>query len=252
MLFSLRPEPYLPVRACLCQALTSWTRLNLRVFSDQADSRKMWKASVKDIAGEILSVSQFTLMANTTKGSKPDFHGAMVSYTYLSVPLECRFGLTCELKTASQSQELYNSFLAELGKLHDPSKVKGERDTEPLPVCPLMFVDLIDGKFGAMMNVSLTNEGSSTNFFGGWHISTELSTGPGDIYPRLSQVSLCRSTFVWVSNACVHCVYARRRLVGKTHSEVCRQCIQVLLTHAKYTKSTMLFGNMLYLVSQSM
>ncbi|TFL07270.1 D-tyrosyl-tRNA deacylase [Pterulicium gracile] len=96
--------------------------LNLRVFSDQADSRKMWKASVKDIAGEILSVSQFTLMANTTKGSKPDFHGAM---------------------TASQSQELYNSFLAELGKLHDPSKVK-------------------DGKFGAMMNVSLTNEGPVT------------------------------------------------------------------------------------------
>jgi D-tyrosyl-tRNA(Tyr) deacylase len=37
----------------------------------------MWKASVKDIGGEVLCVSQFT-MANTTKGNKPDFHRAMV------------------------------------------------------------------------------------------------------------------------------------------------------------------------------
>jgi D-tyrosyl-tRNA(Tyr) deacylase len=41
----------------------------------------MWKASVKDIDGEILCVSQFTLMANTTK-SKPDFHRAMVGLRF--------------------------------------------------------------------------------------------------------------------------------------------------------------------------
>lgn len=50
--------------------------LSLRVFDDAAGS--MWKSSVKDIAGEVLCVSQFTLMANTTKGNKPDFHRAMV------------------------------------------------------------------------------------------------------------------------------------------------------------------------------
>ncbi len=51
--------------------------LNMRVFDDEAGV--MWKHSVKDIDGEVLCVSQFTLMAKTTKGNKPDFHGAMVS-----------------------------------------------------------------------------------------------------------------------------------------------------------------------------
>ena len=37
----------------------------------------MWKANVKDIDGEILSVSQFTLLANTDN-KKPDFRRAMV------------------------------------------------------------------------------------------------------------------------------------------------------------------------------
>jgi D-tyrosyl-tRNA(Tyr) deacylase len=49
--------------------------LNQRFFDDDGG---MWKLSVKDIDGDILCISQFTLYGNTTKGNKPDFHSAMV------------------------------------------------------------------------------------------------------------------------------------------------------------------------------
>ncbi|KAI0077107.1 D-tyrosyl-tRNA deacylase [Panus rudis PR-1116 ss-1] len=94
--------------------------LSLKVFSD--DSGAMWKRSVKDIDGEVLCVSQFTLFANTSKGNKPDFHRAMGS---------------------ESSRHLYASFLERMGTLYKPEKIK-------------------DGKFGAMMSVSLTNEGPVT------------------------------------------------------------------------------------------
>ncbi|KAI9437116.1 D-Tyr tRNAtyr deacylase-like domain-containing protein [Russula earlei] len=94
--------------------------LSLRVFSNP--SGDMWKANVKDIQGEILCVSQFTLMANTSKGNKPDFHRAM---------------------SADQSRTMYTSFLQFMGTQYSPEKIK-------------------DGKFGAKMNVSLTNEGPVT------------------------------------------------------------------------------------------
>ncbi|TFK36326.1 D-Tyr tRNAtyr deacylase-like domain-containing protein [Crucibulum laeve] len=96
--------------------------VSLRVFSDPANSEKMWKASVKDVEGEILCVSQSTLMANTTKGNKPDFHRAMAT---------------------EPSRRLYATFLEKLRRSYKPEKIQ-------------------DGRFGAMMNVSLTNEGPVT------------------------------------------------------------------------------------------
>ncbi|KAJ7461653.1 D-Tyr tRNAtyr deacylase-like domain-containing protein [Mycena latifolia] len=96
--------------------------LSLRVFSDLSDSDKMWKTSIKDVDGDILCVSQFTLMAETRKGNKPDFHNAM---------------------STEQSRVLYEAFLATLRRSYKPEKVQ-------------------DGRFGAMMNVSLTNEGPVT------------------------------------------------------------------------------------------
>ncbi|KAL9130131.1 MAG: hypothetical protein Q9217_001605 [Psora testacea] len=51
----------------------------------------------------IREVSQFTLMASTKKGNKPDFHGAA---------------------GGEQARELYENFYAKVQELYDPSKVK--------------------------------------------------------------------------------------------------------------------------------
>ncbi|KAI6028596.1 D-Tyr tRNAtyr deacylase-like domain-containing protein [Pisolithus orientalis] len=94
--------------------------LSLRVFSDASGT--MWKKSVKDISGEVLCVSQFTLMANTSKGNKPDFHRAMSS---------------------ESSRQFYSAFLGKMRQLYVADRIQ-------------------DGQFGAMMDVTLTNEGPIT------------------------------------------------------------------------------------------
>ncbi|KAG5464107.1 hypothetical protein LSCM1_00287 [Leishmania martiniquensis] len=49
--------------------------LGVRVWSNE-DGSKMWCRNVKEVDGEVLLVSQFTLM-HVMKGNKPDFHNAM-------------------------------------------------------------------------------------------------------------------------------------------------------------------------------
>ena len=47
--------------------------VGLRIFTDEQDRMNL---SIKDIGGEVLVVSNFTLLANYKKGNRPDYMGA--------------------------------------------------------------------------------------------------------------------------------------------------------------------------------
>ncbi|EMR83576.1 putative d-tyrosyl-trna deacylase protein [Botrytis cinerea BcDW1] len=94
--------------------------LKMRLWDDENGGR--WKHNVQDIQGEVLCVSQFTLLASTKKGSKPDFHGAL---------------------GGDLARELYQLFVTKVQQGYASERVK-------------------DGVFQAMMEVALVNDGPVT------------------------------------------------------------------------------------------
>ena len=66
--------------------------VNMRIFEDE---KGLMNKSLLDINGEILSISQFTLAANTKKGNRPSFLGVK------------------EKKEAKRMYELFNEKLSE-------------------------------------------------------------------------------------------------------------------------------------------
>lgn len=90
---------------------------NLRIFADENDKMNL---SVKDIGGEVLVVSQFTLYGDCRKGRRPSYNNAAAP---------------------DLAEKLYDYFVEKLKEME-------------LPVST--------GRFQAMMEVSLTNDGPVT------------------------------------------------------------------------------------------
>lgn len=81
-----------------------------------------WRTNVMELGGEVLCVSQFTLYARTSKGTRPDFHLSM---------------------SGTEAKPFYDAFLAKMRNMYAEDKIH-------------------DGEFGAMMDVSLVNDGPVT------------------------------------------------------------------------------------------
>lgn len=73
--------------------------INLRVFGDE---NEVMNLSVKDIQGEIIIVSQFTLHASTKKGNRPSYIKA--SKPEIAIPLYEKFVQLMELELGKKIQ----------------------------------------------------------------------------------------------------------------------------------------------------
>lgn len=78
----------------LCQKI-----VNLRIFGDE---NGIMNLSVKDIHGDVIVVSQFTLHANTKKGNRPSYIKA--SKPEIAIPLYESFILKMELELGKKIQ----------------------------------------------------------------------------------------------------------------------------------------------------
>lgn len=92
---------------------------NLRIFEDENEKMNL---SIKDINGEVLIISQFTLYGDTAKGNRPGFTDAA---------------------RPEEAIPLYEKFIERVKNNIEEGKVK-------------------TGKFGAMMLVKIMNDGPVT------------------------------------------------------------------------------------------
>ncbi|KAL5373227.1 hypothetical protein DPSP01_012859 [Paraphaeosphaeria sporulosa] len=94
--------------------------LKAKLWDDEStDPPGKWKKNVVEIEGEVLCVSQFTLLASMKKGNKPSFH---------------------QSASGLKAKEQYQAFFKKVQDSYQADKVK-------------------DGLFAAMMDVALVNDG---------------------------------------------------------------------------------------------